>query len=257
MVTKIPRFAFEKFPQANDRLTTQMKSVGEVMAMGRTFRNPAESLRGLETGLRPGRALDRPRNHRPRSWASRGRNATLVRGDAFRIGMSAREIFEVTKIDPWFLAQIDLVAEEAAVKGQSLDALDADTLRRLKRKGFRPPLAACWAWIRAGAQQALGRRHPPGSTSASDTCAAEFATNTAYMYSTYEEECEAQPSTAENHGAGRRPNRIGQGIEFDYCCVHAAWRLREDPALRPSWSTATRKPCPPTTTPLTACTSSR
>ena len=231
VVTKIPRFAFEKFPQANDRLTTQMKSVGEVMAMGRSIQESMQkALRGMETGLSGLDERSTDRETIVRELGEPGPERLLYVADAFRIGMSAREIFEVCKIDPWFLAQLqDLVAEEAAVKGQSLDALDADTLRRLKRKGFSDRRLAALLGVDQGAVR--NKRWAAGIRPVYkrvDTCAAEFSTNTAYMYSTYEEECEAQPSSRQKIMVlGGGPNRIGQGIEFDYCCVHAALSLRE------------------------------
>ena len=231
VVTKIPRFAFEKFPQANDRLTTQMKSVGEVMAMGRSIQESMQkALRGMETGLSGLDERSTDRETIVRELGEPGPERLLYVADAFRIGMSAREIFEVCKIDPWFLAQLqDLVAEEAAVKGQSLDALDADTLRRLKRKGFSDRRLAALLGVDQGAVR--NKRWAAGIRPVYkrvDTCAAEFSTNTAYMYSTYEEECEAQQSSRQKIMVlGGGPNRIGQGIEFDYCCVHAALSLRE------------------------------
>ena len=232
VVTKIPRFAFEKFPQANDRLTTQMKSVGEVMAMGRSIQESMQkALRGMETGLSGLDERSTDRETIVRELGEPGPERLLYVADAFRIGMSAREIFEVCKIDPWFLAQLqDLVAEEAAVKGQSLDALDADTLRRLKRKGFSDRRLAALLGVDQGAVR--NKRWAAGIRPVYkrvDTCAAEFSTNTAYMYSTYEEECEAQPSSRQKIMVlGGGPNRIGQGIEFDYCCVHASFALSEE-----------------------------
>ncbi|MFN4236535.1 MAG: carbamoyl-phosphate synthase large subunit [Vogesella sp.] len=231
VVTKIPRFAFEKFPQADDRLTTQMKSVGEVMAMGRTLQESMQkALRGLETGLSgfdPRSTDEAAIRH---ELGSPGPDRILAVADAFRIGLSRDEIFAISKIDPWFLAQIeDLMGEEKALAGRKVDSLSYDELRRLKRKGFSDRrlgelLGTDQAAVRAH-RWAL-KLHPVYKRV--DTCAAEFATNTAYMYSTYEEECEAQPTDRKKVMVlGGGPNRIGQGIEFDYCCVHAALSLRE------------------------------
>ena len=231
VVTKIPRFAFEKFPQADDRLTTQMKSVGEVMAMGRTLQESMQkALRGLETGLSgfdPRTTDEAAIRH---ELGSPGPDRILSVADAFRIGLSRDEIFAISKIDPWFLAQIeDLMGEEKALAGRKVDSLSYDELRRLKRKGFSDRrlgelLGTDQAAVRAH-RWAL-KLHPVYKRV--DTCAAEFATNTAYMYSTYEEECESQPTDRKKVMVlGGGPNRIGQGIEFDYCCVHAALSLRE------------------------------
>ncbi len=237
VVTKIPRFTFEKFPRANDRLTTQMKSVGEVMSFGRTFQESLQkALRGLETGvtgldeklhiLRDPKDLDELRQELRLPGAER---LWLV-ADAFRQGLPLAEIAEVSGIDPWFLAQIaDLVREEQHVAAGGLDALDAATLRRLKRKGFSDMRLARLAGCKESAvrQRRLASGIRPVFKRV-DTCAAEFATTTAYLYSTYEEECEAEPSDREKIMIlGGGPNRIGQGIEFDYCCVHAALALKE------------------------------
>ncbi len=232
VVTKIPRFAFEKFPQANDRLTTQMKSVGEVMAIGRTFQESFQkALRGLEVGVD---GLDPKFTDREAITAELGTpgpERIWAVADAFRAGMSVEEIFNYSKIDPWFLVQIeDLIKREAQLAGRTLDNLSTDELRQLKRRGFSDRrlaklLGSDEASVRAF-RHAL-KIHPVYKRV--DTCAAEFATNTAYMYSTYEEECEAQPTNKKKIMVlGGGPNRIGQGIEFDYCCVHAALALRED-----------------------------
>jgi len=232
VVTKIPRFAFEKFPQANDRLTTQMKSVGEVMAIGRTFQESFQkALRGLEVGVN---GLDRKYNDREAICAelgSPGPERIWAVSDAFRFGMSVEEVFNVSKIDPWFLVQIeDLIHQEKILADRTLESLSADELRTLKRNGFADVRLAVLldtdeAALRAY-RHALGV-HPVFKRV--DTCAAEFATNTAYMYSTYEEECESQPTSNKKIMVlGGGPNRIGQGIEFDYCCVHAALAMRED-----------------------------
>jgi carbamoyl-phosphate synthase large subunit len=232
VVTKVPRFAFEKFPQVNDRLTTQMKSVGEVMAIGRTFQESLQkALRGLETGSD---GLDEKTTDRDvieNELGDVGPERIWYVADAFRCGMSVDEVHELTSIDLWFLAQIeDLVRQEQALKGEKLDALSADELRVLKRSGFSDArlaklLNSDEAVLRARRWR-LGVRPVYKRV---DTCAAEFATRTAYMYSTYEEECEAQPTQKRKIMVlGGGPNRIGQGIEFDYCCVHAALALRED-----------------------------
>jgi len=232
VVTKIPRFAFEKFPQADSHLTTQMKSVGEVMAIGRSFQESFQkALRGLEVGadgLDPlttdvdviKKELGAPRSER--IW---------YLGDAFRMGMSIEDIFNISKIDPWFLAQIeDLIKCEASLAGKHIADLDKAALYKLKRAGFSDRRLAKLLdtdqhAVRAY-RQALEVRPVYKRV---DTCAAEFATNTAYMYSTYEEECESQPSDNKKIMVlGGGPNRIGQGIEFDYCCVHAAFAMRED-----------------------------
>ncbi|HQS58207.1 MAG: carbamoyl phosphate synthase large subunit [Gallionellales bacterium 35-53-114] len=232
VVTKIPRFAFEKFPQANDRLTTQMKSVGEVMAMGRTFQESFQkALRGLEVGVD---GLDSKYTDREAVVAEMGApgpERIWAVGDAFRMGMSVEEVFAVSKIDPWFLVQIeDLIKREAALIGRGLDTLSADELRALKRRGFSDrrlgKLLDCAAPSVRALRHAMNIRPVYKRV---DTCAAEFATNTAYMYSTYEEECESNPSDKKKIMVlGGGPNRIGQGIEFDYCCVHAALAMRED-----------------------------
>ena len=232
VVTKIPRFAFEKFPQANDRLTTQMKSVGEVMAIGRTFQESFQkALRGLEVGVN---GLDTKFGDRDAICAELGNpgpDRIWAVSDAFRLGMSVDEVFNICKIDPWFLVQIeDLIRQEKLLLGRTLESLDADHLRQLKRSGFADArlaellgtdTAAVRAYRHALVIRPVFKRV--------DTCAAEFATNTAYMYSTYEEECESQPTNNKKIMVlGGGPNRIGQGIEFDYCCVHAALAMRED-----------------------------
>ncbi|MBL8328576.1 MAG: carbamoyl-phosphate synthase large subunit [Rubrivivax sp.] len=239
VVTKIPRFAFEKFPAADSRLTTQMKSVGEVMAMGRTFQESFQkALRGLETGIdglseRTDCAED-DREEIIQEIGEAGPERILYVADAFRIGMSAEEIFEETAIDPWFLAQIEeIVSTERALDDRGAASLGADEWRYLKGKGFSDKrlgklLGTTQHDVRAR-RQALGVRPVYKRV---DTCAAEFATPTAYLYSTYESaegECEAEPSERRKIMVlGGGPNRIGQGIEFDYCCVHAALAMRED-----------------------------
>ncbi|MCW5585823.1 MAG: carbamoyl-phosphate synthase large subunit, partial [Chromatiales bacterium] len=237
VVTKVPRFAFEKFPQADHRLTTQMKSVGEVMAIGRTFQESLQkALRGLETGkagLDP--ATDLAADGARDLVISEIRQPSAERlwfvADAFRLGLTLDEVFDHTKIDRWFLVQIqDLVREEARVSEQGLVALDVDRVRELKRKGFADKRIADLLGVREA--QMRQHRYDLGVRPVFkrvDTCAAEFASSTAYMYSTYEEECEANPTTNQKIMVlGGGPNRIGQGIEFDYCCVHAAFAMRED-----------------------------
>ncbi len=238
IVTKIPRFAFEKFPSADSRLTTQMKSVGEVMAFGRTFQESLQkALRGMEmgwNGLSPVHESYQgsdARSHLRRELKEAGPQRILHVADGFRAGFSAKEIHELTWIDPWFLAQIeDLVNAEASVRGQGLSNLDADKLRRMKRKGFSDSRLAELLDTDENAVRAF--RHAFGVRPVYkrvDSCAAEFATTTAYLYSTYEEECESLPTSRDKIVVlGGGPNRIGQGIEFDYCCVHAALALRED-----------------------------
>jgi carbamoyl-phosphate synthase large subunit len=231
VVTKIPRFAFEKFPLADDRLTTQMKSVGEVMAIGRSFQESVQkALRGLETGLSGFDTRSADQETICYELGEPGPERILYVADAFRSGMTIDEVFEESAIDPWFLAQIeDLMQEEAALAGLPLAALERDTLHRLKQKGFSDRRLADLLGVDAEALRAhrwaLNVRPVYKRV---DTCAAEFATATAYLYSTYEEECEAAPSGQRKIMVlGGGPNRIGQGIEFDYCCVHAALSLRE------------------------------
>ncbi len=232
VVTKVPRFAFEKFPQANDRLTTQMKSVGEVMAIGRTFQESLQkALRGLEVSVYGLDEIDCDRDELERELAAPGAERIWYVGQAFRIGMSVDEVFQLTRIDPWFLVQIeDLVLTEARLRGRPLGELDAASMRALKRQGFSDrrlgDLLATDEHALRALRQALGVRPVFKRV---DTCAAEFSTYTAYLYSTYEEECEAHPTDRRKIMVlGGGPNRIGQGIEFDYCCVHAALALRED-----------------------------
>ena len=236
VVTKVPRFAFEKFPAADPHLTTQMKSVGEVMAIGRTFQESLQkALRGLETGIDglTERTACRPsdRDEIVEEIGNPGPERLLYVADAFRIGMSLDEVFDETAIDPWFLAQIEeLVGVEQQLRGRDLAGLTADELRYLKRKGYSDLRLARLLGVDQHAVRE--RRHAAGVRPVYkrvDTCAAEFATDTAYMYSTYEDECEAQPTSRRKIMVlGGGPNRIGQGIEFDYCCVHAALAMRED-----------------------------
>ncbi len=232
VVTKVPRFAFEKFPQANDRLTTQMKSVGEVMAIGRTFQESFQkALRGLEVGVDGLNQKTTDREVLEKELGEPGPERIWYVGDAFENGFTLDEVYRLTRIDPWFLAQIkEIVDLEMDLDDRKLDEIDADTLRLLKRKGFSDRRLGYL--FNAGEKEVRAARHRFGIRPVYkrvDTCAAEFATTTAYMYSTYEEECEAAPTGRKKIMVlGGGPNRIGQGIEFDYCCVHAALALRED-----------------------------
>ncbi|MEY4562890.1 MAG: carbamoyl phosphate synthase large subunit, partial [Pseudomonadota bacterium] len=232
VVTKIPRFAFEKFPAADSHLTTQMKSVGEVMAMGRTFQESFQkALRGLETGIDGLSERSTDRDEIIEEIGEAGPERILYVGDAFRIGLSLQEIFEETAIDPWFLAQIeDLIKTETALAGRQLAELSADELRFLKKKGFSDRrLAKLLGTNQHAVREARWALKVRPVYKRVDTCAAEFATQTAYMYSTYDEECEAEPTNKKKIMVlGGGPNRIGQGIEFDYCCVHASLAMRED-----------------------------
>ena len=232
VVTKIPRFAFEKFPTADSRLTTQMKSVGEVMAMGRTFQESFQkALRGLEVGVDGMNEKTVDREVLERELGEPGPERIWYVGDAFAQGWSLEEVFALTKIDRWFLVQIEeIVKIELALEKMTLEQLDAKTLRSLKKKGFSDRRLAKLIKSTEGNVRAV--RHAMGIRPVYkrvDTCAAEFATNTAYLYSSYEEECEANPTNKKKIMVlGGGPNRIGQGIEFDYCCVHAAMAMRED-----------------------------
>jgi carbamoyl-phosphate synthase large subunit len=238
VVVKIPRFTFEKFPTANDRLTTQMKSVGEVMAIGRTFQESLQkALRGLETGLDglnpqlPVPLSAENTDQLAHELRAPGANRLLYVADALRAGWSLERIAELTRIDPWFLAQLEeLVQQEAQVREHGLGALTAERLRFLKRKGFSDRRLA--NLLDMPEKAIRDKRHELRVRPVYkrvDTCAAEFSTSTAYLYSTYEEECEANPTDRRKIMIlGGGPNRIGQGIEFDYCCVHAALQLRED-----------------------------
>ncbi len=237
VVTKVPRFTFEKFPQADDRLTTQMKSVGEVMAIGRTFQESLQkALRGLEIGIS---GLDEiidlnredAREKMQREMRHPGPDRLLYVADAFRSGMSLDDVHEASKIDPWFLAQIeDLVITEKSLSTKTLSTLKEGELYRLKRKGFSDiRLAKLLDTSESEVRNVRHKQNIRPVYKRIDSCAAEFSSDTAYLYSTYEQECEARVSDKEKIiilGGG--PNRIGQGIEFDYCCVHAALALRED-----------------------------
>ncbi len=231
VVTKVPRFAFEKFPTANDRLTTQMKSVGEVMAIGRTFQESLQkALRGLETGSN---GLDEKTTDLDvikTELSDPGPERLWYIADALRCGMCVDSVHKYTAIDPWFLTQIaDLVVREQRLTGKSVDDLAVDDWRELKRCGFSDRRLA--VLLGANQHQVRIRRQALGVRPVFkrvDTCAGEFATDTAYLYSTYEEECEANPSHRKKIMVlGSGPNRIGQGIEFDYCCVHAALAMRD------------------------------
>ena len=237
VVTKVPRFDFEKFPQADPRLTTQMKSVGEAMAVGRTFQESLQkALRSLDTGLAgldeiaagsdDRNAMDNLR----RELREPGPQRLRYVADALRFGVDLDEVHRISGIDLWFIAQIaDLIHEERALATVALDRLDLDTLRRLKRKGFSDARIANLLGvgeIEVRARRAQFGLHPVFKRI--DSCAAEFRAATAYMYSTYEEECESEPSGRRKIIVlGSGPNRIGQGIEFDYCCVQAALAMRE------------------------------
>jgi carbamoyl-phosphate synthase large subunit len=236
VVTKIPRFAFEKFPTADSRLTTQMKSVGEVMAMGRTFQESFQkALRGLEVGVDGMNEKTQDREVLEKELGEPGPERIWYVGDAFAMGLSVDEVFALTKIDPWFLVQIEeIVKIELELETTTLEAVTADELRALKKKGFSDRRLA--KLLKTTEHVVRARRHALNIRPVYkrvDTCAAEFSTDTAYMYSCYEGngdgECEAEPTTNKKIMVlGGGPNRIGQGIEFDYCCVHAALAMRED-----------------------------
>ena len=232
MVTKIPRFAFEKFPTADSRLTTQMKSVGEVMAMGRTFQESFQkALRGLEVGVDGLNEKTQDRETLEKELGEPGPERIWYVGDAFAQGMTVNEVYALTKIDKWFLVQIeDIVKIELELETHQLSALSKLEVLQLKQKGFSDRRLAKLLKTDENAVRAF--RHAQGIRPVYkrvDTCAAEFATNTAYMYSSYEQECESEPTNRKKIMVlGGGPNRIGQGIEFDYCCVHAALAMRED-----------------------------
>jgi carbamoyl-phosphate synthase large subunit len=232
VITKVPRFTFEKFPQADSRLTTQMKSVGEVMAIGRTFQESFQkALRGLEVGVDGLNQKTTDREKLQIELGEPGPERIWYVGDAFAQGFSLEEVHDLTRIDPWFLAQIkEIVDIELALEQKTLAELDFDDIWQLKRHGFSDRRLAFL--LDTSETEVRKLRHQLGIRPVYkrvDTCAAEFATNTAYMYSTYEEECEARPTDRKKIIVlGGGPNRIGQGIEFDYCCVHAALALRED-----------------------------
>jgi len=237
VVTKIPRFAFEKFPKADDRLTTQMKSVGEVMAMGSTFQESLQkAIRGLETdksGLDPiiDISADDARGKIRSELLSAGADRIFYLADAFRMGMTKKEVFDLSKIDPWFLAQVeDLILSEESIIGVSLKEVDAELMLQLKQKGFSDKRLS---QVLNCSEKALKNKRELLKVKPVfkrvDSCAAEFDTQTAYLYSTYQSECEANPTNNKKIMIlGGGPNRIGQGIEFDYCCVHASLALRKD-----------------------------
>jgi carbamoyl-phosphate synthase large subunit len=232
VVTKVPRFAFEKFPQADSTLTTQMKSVGEVMAIGRSFQESLQkALRGLEVGVDGFNLKSVDAETIDEQLARPGPDRLWYVADAFGIGMPLERVHALTRIDPWFLVQIEeIVKLELAIEQRSLASFGAEELRGLKRKGFSDRRLA--HLLKTSEAAVRTQRHALGVRPVYkrvDTCAAEFATSTAYMYSTYEDECESRPSDRKKIMVlGGGPNRIGQGIEFDYCCVHAALAMRED-----------------------------
>ncbi len=236
IVTKVPRFTFEKFPRADDRLTTQMKSVGEVMAIGRTFQESLQkAMRGLEIGVDGFTEILNPDSKELIDQIKSGLRVPRADrlwyvAEAFRHGMTIEEVHEVCFIDPWFLAQIeDLIKEESLLKETNIESLDKDSLYRLKQKGFSDSRLA--RLMNTSETAIRGKRHGLGIRPVYkrvDSCAAEFASTTAYMYSSYDEECEAEPSSKKKIMVlGGGPNRIGQGIEFDYCCVQAALAMRD------------------------------
>ena len=236
VVTKIPRFAFEKFPQADDRLTTQMKSVGEVMAMGSTFQESLQkALRGLETdksGLDPiiDITADDSKAKIRSELLSAGAERIFYLADAFRMGMTLQNAFDLSKIDPWFLTQVeDIVLSEKSIEGKEIEDIQPETIRELKQKGFSDKrlseILNCTEEAFRKKRLALDIKPVYKRV---DSCAAEFDTETAYLYSTYQSECEAKPSDNKKIMIlGGGPNRIGQGIEFDYCCVHASLALQK------------------------------
>ncbi|MEW7850656.1 carbamoyl-phosphate synthase large subunit [Massilia aurea] len=232
VVVKIPRFTFEKFPTADKHLTTQMKSVGEVMAMGRTFQEAFQkALRGLEVGVDGLNEKTRDREKIEEELGEPGPDRIWYVGDAFAQGFTLEEVHNLTKIDPWFLVQIkEIVDIELWLETQTLEGLDKPVLYKLKQKGFADRRLAFLLKVKP--EEVRARRHALGIRPVYkrvDTCAAEFSTDTAYMYSTYDEECESNPTDRKKIMVlGGGPNRIGQGIEFDYCCVHAALAMRED-----------------------------
>ena len=232
VVVKIPRFAFEKFPQADNRLSTQMKSVGEVMAIGRTFQQALQkAMRGLEIGVDGLNQMTTDRQVIEKELGEPGSERIWYVGDAFAQGFTLEEVHQLTKIDPWFLAEVkEIVDVELQLDTMTLGDLDAETLRTLKQKGFSDRRLG---YLLESTEHEIRRlRHRLGVRPVYkrvDTCAAEFATQTAYLYSTYEDECEAAPTDRKKVIVlGGGPNRIGQGIEFDYCCVHASFALRDD-----------------------------
>jgi carbamoyl-phosphate synthase large subunit len=232
VVTKIPRFAFEKFPAADSHLTTQMKSVGEVMAIGRTFQESFQkALRGLEVGVDGMNEKTTDREVIEEELGEPGPERIWYVGDAFAQGFTTEEVHQLTKIDPWFLVQIkEIIDIELWLETQKISDITKETLLALKRKGFSDRRLAKLLKVEDREVRKLRRMMNVRPVyKRVDTCAGEFATGTAYMYSTYEEECESHPTSRKKIMVlGGGPNRIGQGIEFDYCCVHAAFAMRED-----------------------------
>ena len=231
VVTKIPRFAFEKFPNADAILTTQMKSVGEVMAIGRNFQESFQkALRGLELGYDGLNEISSDKIRIIKELKEPGADRIRYLGDAMRLGLSIEKIFNFTKIDPWFLCQIeDLIKNETKLKTYKLDAIDKPYLFELKQKGFSDHRIGYLLGAKEKSIRELrAKNHIHPVYKRVDTCAAEFHTDTAYLYSTYEQECESRPTSNKKIMIlGGGPNRIGQGIEFDYCCVHASLALKE------------------------------
>ena len=231
VVTKIPRFAFEKFPNADAILTTQMKSVGEVMAIGRNFQESFQkALRGLELGYDGLNEISSDKIRIIKELKEPGADRIRYLGDAMRLGLSIEKIFNFTKIDPWFLCQIeDLIKNETKLKTYKLDAIDKPYLFELKQKGFSDHRIGYLLGAKEKSIRELrAKNHIRPVYKRVDTCAAEFHTDTAYLYSTYEQECESRPTSNKKIMIlGGGPNRIGQGIEFDYCCVHASLALKE------------------------------
>ena len=231
VVTKIPRFAFEKFPNADALLTTQMKSVGEVMAIGRNFQESFQkALRGLELGYDGLNEISSDKTRIIKELKEPGADRIRYLGDAMRLGLSIEEIFNFTKIDPWFLYQIeDLIKNETKLKTYKLDAIDKPYLFELKQKGFSDHrIGYLLGEDEKSIRELRAKNHIHPVYKRVDTCAAEFHTDTAYLYSTYEQECESRPTSNKKIMIlGGGPNRIGQGIEFDYCCVHASLALKE------------------------------
>jgi len=231
VVTKIPRFAFEKFPNADALLTTQMKSVGEVMAIGRSFQESFQkALRGLELGYDGLNEISSDKTLIIKELKEPGADRIRYLADGMRLGLSIEEIFNFTKIDPWFLYQIeDLIQNEEKLKTYKLDAIDKYYLFELKRKGFSDHrIGYLIGTEEKSIRELRAKNHIHPVYKRVDTCAAEFHTDTAYLYSTYEQECESRPTSNKKIMIlGGGPNRIGQGIEFDYCCVHASLALKE------------------------------
>jgi len=270
VVTKFPRFDFEKFPEADAVLTTQMKSVGECMAIGRTIQESLQkAMRGLEIGangfdsrIDPSADPEQTRRDLINRLRVPKADRLWYLADAFRTGFSLEDIFDICKIDPWFLAEIeDIVKTEGDISGTNPLKIDADLMREWKRKGFSD--ARLGEIMVMGEDAVRSMRHELGVRPVYkrvDSCAAEFPTPTAYMYSTYEEECESEPTDKKKVVVlGGGPNRIGQGIEFDYCCVHASMALGEDgyETIMVNCTTATPKPCRPITILQTVFISSR